>query len=86
MGWGRDANPETGAKTYYYRPQTTLWEGNVFTPVCDSVHWGGVVSVQGVSVMEIPHPPVMVEERVVSILLECILVYHYFCGKLYENE
>ena len=24
----------------YYRPQTKLWEGNVFTPVCDSVHRG----------------------------------------------
>ena len=23
---------------YNYRPQTKLWEGNVFTPVCDSVH------------------------------------------------
>ena len=31
----------------YYRPQTKLREGNVFTPVCDSVHRG--VSVQGVS-------------------------------------
>ena len=26
----------------YYRPQTKLREGNVFTPVCDSVHRGGV--------------------------------------------
>ena len=32
---------------YWYRPQTKLREGNVFTPVCDSVHkeglwpWGG---------------------------------------------
>ena len=41
----------------FYRPQTKLWEGNVFTPVCDSVHGGvslsrvslcpGWVSVQG---------------------------------------
>ena len=29
-----------------YRPQTKLREGNVFTPVCDPVHTGGV-SVQG---------------------------------------
>ena len=27
---------------YFYRPQTKLREGNVFTPVCHSVHgWGG---------------------------------------------
>ena len=25
----------------FYRPQTKLREGNVFTPVCDSVHGGG---------------------------------------------
>ena len=25
---------------YYYCPQMKLWEGNVFTPVCDSVHGG----------------------------------------------
>ena len=25
---------------YYCRPQTKLWKGNVFTPVCDSVHRG----------------------------------------------
>ena len=32
--------------TYYlnafYRPQTELWEGNVFTRVCQSVHRGEV--------------------------------------------
>ena len=26
----------------HYRPQTKLQKGNVFTPVCDSVHGGGV--------------------------------------------
>ena len=26
----------------YYRPQTKLREGNVFTPACDSVHRGGL--------------------------------------------
>ena len=26
----------------FYRPQTKLREGNVFTPVCDSVHGGAV--------------------------------------------
>ena len=32
---------------YNYRPQTKLREGNVFTPVCDSVNRGRGVSVQG---------------------------------------
>ena len=31
----------------HYRPQTKLREGNVFTPVCDSVHRGEGVSVYG---------------------------------------
>ena len=31
--------------TFHYRPQTKLREGNVFTPVCESVHRG--VSVLG---------------------------------------
>ena len=50
----------------FYCSQTKWREGNVFTPVCDSVQG---VSVQGVSVKR---PPDMVEERVVRILLECI--------------
>ena len=28
---------------YFYRPQTKLREGNVFTGVCDSVHGGCLV-------------------------------------------
>ena len=32
---------------HYYRLQTKLTEGNVFTPVCDSVHGGRGVSVRG---------------------------------------
>ena len=28
------------AFSYFYRPQTKLRKGNVFTPVCDSVHRG----------------------------------------------
>ena len=71
----------------HYRPQTKLREGNVFTPVCDSVHrgglcpggslskWGGSLS-RGVSVMETP--PGTVEQRAVRILLECILVMDVF--------
>ena len=43
----------------FYRPQTKLREGNVFTPVCDSVRGRGAlsrgVSVWGVSVGETPH-------------------------------
>ena len=29
---------DNGVSTYYYRPQTKLRKGNVFTGVCDSVH------------------------------------------------
>ena len=32
---------------YFYRPQTKLREGNVFTGVCDSVHRGSVWSQGG---------------------------------------
>ena len=94
-------------------PATKLREGNVFTPVCHSIHrWG--VSVRGVSVRgsglcsrgisvwglsvqrglcpreglspggALPggslsgRPPPYVNVRAVRILLECILVLHYF--------
>ena len=33
-----------------YRSQTRLREGNVFTPVCDSVHWEGGLCIEGISV------------------------------------
>ena len=41
----------TTEATNWYRPQTKLRQGNVFTPVCDSVHrvGGGTMS-RGVSV------------------------------------
>ena len=57
-------------------PQTKLREGNVFTPVCDSVHkMGGSLSegssVQGVSVRE---TPMYGKERAICILLECFLL------------
>ena len=32
--------------SHYYHPQTKLWEGNVFTPVCASVHSVGVCASQ----------------------------------------
>ena len=59
---------------HYHLPK--LWEGNVFTPVCDSVPGGvcpgGVgVSVRGGVVTETPN---MVKSGVVRILLECLLV------------
>ena len=57
---------------FCYRPQTKLWEGNVFTLVCDSVHrvWslsmGGLcpcgVSVRGISVRGISVSGVSVRE------------------------
>ena len=56
---------------FCYRPQTKLWEGNVFTLVCDSVHrvWslsmGGLcpgVSVRGISVRGISVRGVSVRE------------------------
>ena len=35
-------NPNLEQLFHYYRPKTRLRQGNVFTPVCDSVHGGGV--------------------------------------------
>ena len=35
------------AVTLFYYPQTKLREGNVFTPVCDSVHKVGVCGERG---------------------------------------
>ena len=37
--------PAPTTNRIYYHPQTKLREGNVFTPVCDSVHRGS--SIQG---------------------------------------
>ena len=61
--------------TVYLPPATKLRQGNVFTPVCDSVHRRGVSvpacttghMTRGVSVQ-------YGNERAVRILLECILV------------
>ena len=69
-----------------YHPQMKLREGNVFTPVCDSVHRGmvcipaGVVSAWGWPPGTPGHPspgqtpPRRQLKRAVRILLECILV------------
>ena len=40
-----------------YRPQTKLWEGNVFTPVCDSVHGGVYPSMHWTGVHRIGRQP-----------------------------
>ena len=75
----------------FYRQQTKLREGNVFTPVCDSVHGGGVYpsmhqrshnalarhSPPGRHPLGQIPPTRMVNERAVRILLECILVSWY---------
>ena len=39
QGW----NSQEHVINAFYRPQTKLREGNVFTPVCHSVHGGGGV-------------------------------------------
>ena len=78
--WGR-RNVNQNLNPRNYRPQTKLREGNVFTPVCDSVHKGGGCNPTCITghMGRHPlgrHPPCscMVNERVVHILLECILV------------
>ena len=74
---------------FFYRPQTKLREGYVFTPVCDSVYRGGGVSQHASQVTWQTHtlgrhppeqtpPSRMVNERAVRILLECILVALHF--------
>ena len=39
-------------KVHFYRPQRSCGQGNIFTPVCNSVHRGGSASVHA----GIPHP------------------------------
>ena len=74
-----------GARHTSYRLQRKLREGNVFTPVCHSVHEGGGSSVSGSGGMCGPiyprhtHPgyPLnthTVNKRALCILLECFLV------------
>ena len=71
--------PITGIlPTQFLPPATKLRHGNVFTPVCHSVH-------RGVSATPTPgrHPPLcsacwdMVNKRAVCILLECYLVLQF---------
>ena len=65
-----------------YRSQRSCGQGYVFTRVCDSVNGGGVVCLSACWIPTPPrsrHPPGSrlrdtVNERLVRILLECILV------------
>ena len=45
-GFSRGGTPtsESGTPTYYYRPQRSCGQGNIFTPVCHSVHRGVYLS------------------------------------------
>ena len=71
----------------------SLGQGNVFTPVCRSVHRGEGVSVRGVSLEETPPErdlpkqrppwtetlhPLCGKERAARILMECILLWNVF--------
>ena len=57
---------------YNYRPKRSFGQGNIFTPVCHSVHRGGVW--QGDPPPRLDGGTHTVNDRPVRILLECILV------------
>ena len=65
-----------------YRPQRSCGQGNIFTPVCHSVHRGGVCLSACWDTPPSRHSPPgsrlrhTVNERPVRILLECILVQY----------
>ena len=62
-----------------YRPQTKLRKGNVFIPVCDSVHGvGGGRCTPPSRQTPLPGRPL---QRTVRILLECILVNRIKMGR-----
>ena len=72
-------------KKYYYRPQRSCGQGNIFTPVRHSVHRGGGLPQRPPPAKETPPEtgtPTRhtVNERPVRISLECILVV-YFGGQ-----
>ena len=76
--------PKGGVTNQLLPPATKLREGNVFTPVCDSVH-GRERSVQGGLYQGDPLPYGNVQA--LRILLECILVLSIcFLRKLHEIE
>ena len=58
----------------------SLGQGNIFAPVCHSVHGGGGVPQAGTPPGQV-HPRACwdtVNKRAVRILLECILVHNSF--------
>ena len=71
-----------GRVQIFYRPQTNLQEGNVFTPVCDSVDRGGGLCPGGFFLgggsarggQQTPSPKTTGYGQEAGILLECILV------------
>ena len=59
----------------YYRPQTKLREGNVFIPVCHSVHRGSRLAPPAWGGWPADPPPLLeLGKRAVRILPECFLV------------
>ena len=91
--------PKLGVLTYYYRPHRSCGQGNIFTPVCHSVHREGLPQCMlGYHPPGVGTPPQeqappradtprhTVNERPVRILLQCILILQYFCWKLHEDE
>ena len=85
--FARDGYRAEANGVHYYHPQTNLWKGNVFTPVCQSFCSQGRVSAQGGVYPSMhwtdppgqtppPHPPWRPLQRTVSSLLECILVLY----------
>ena len=61
-----------------------LRQGNVFTPVCDSVHRGDTPP-RADTPLDRPPPPTIRRplQRTVRILLECILVFMFYNLKVY---
>ena len=89
----RSITPGIRHWSQFYRPQTKLRKGNVFTPVCHSVHRGSAPVRAGIHPPETHtlgrhrpgHPPPPGRRlllRTVRILLECILV----CETLIYDE
>ena len=78
MGFYRLGFPPVDISSFY-RPRMKLRKGNVFTPVCDSVHAGGFTPPwAATSPRQSRHPPARYPmHRTVRILLECILVYFF---------
>ena len=57
FGFGDHLSQRTDRFFTYYRPQTKLRKGNVFTPVCDSVHRGEVTPPGQTPLYPLPETP-----------------------------